>query len=176
MEDKNGSSKDNVNMFFNQKAVERLQSPEDMEKYLHITNPGAWIMIIACAVLLGGLLIWAFFGSVAERATLSGVIADTYVICVTDADTAIKIAEGAPAYIDGKMYEVGTVFTVPVDEESLSDFARVSNLTAHLILGENEKAYPIFIEIGENSYAEDSIVEVAITLDKRSPVEKLFGR
>lgn len=44
--------------------MKKLRSPDDMEKYLQITNPGKWIILGACAALLIGLLIWAFFGTV----------------------------------------------------------------------------------------------------------------
>ena len=56
------------------KALERLQSPDDLDNYLRMTTSGIWVTIIACIAILLGIGAWAFFGSVADRITLQGFV------------------------------------------------------------------------------------------------------
>ena len=37
------------------KALDRLQSPDDLDRYLRMTTSGIWISIIACAAILLGI-------------------------------------------------------------------------------------------------------------------------
>ena len=83
------------------KAVERLQSPDDLDKYLRMTTSGIWVTVIACIAILLGIGAWAFFGSVADRITLQGVVGIDGIICFVDGDTALRIKEGDFAYVDG---------------------------------------------------------------------------
>ncbi len=55
------------------KALDRLQSPDDLDRYLRMTTPGIWISIIVCAAILLGIGAWVVFGSVSDHITLRGV-------------------------------------------------------------------------------------------------------
>ena len=44
---------------FREKSMEKLRSPEQLEEYLHITNPGLWLVLIAILVLTIGFFVWA---------------------------------------------------------------------------------------------------------------------
>ena len=43
---------------FRQKSLDRVSSPEDLNTYIRVANPGIWILLIAIIVLLVGALIW----------------------------------------------------------------------------------------------------------------------
>ena len=58
---------------FNKKASEKLRNPDDLDKYLRVTNPSVWIVIAACVVLLLGLLAWGVFGTVSTSVKGIGV-------------------------------------------------------------------------------------------------------
>ena len=54
---------------FRKESVERIQSPEQLNDYLRITNPTIWVLLAAVIVLLAGMLIWssvAYISSFAE--------------------------------------------------------------------------------------------------------------
>ena len=44
---------------FRKKSLDRISSPEELNKYLRVTNPSLWIGLLAVVLLLVGLLIWA---------------------------------------------------------------------------------------------------------------------
>jgi hypothetical protein len=43
---------------FRQKSVERIASPEQLQDYMRVTNPGIWMVLAAVILLLAGLLVW----------------------------------------------------------------------------------------------------------------------
>lgn len=59
---------------FNEKAASKLRSPDDLDKYVRVTNPSMWAILVACIALLAGLFSWAFFGSVSASVGATGVL------------------------------------------------------------------------------------------------------
>ena len=54
---------------FRKSSVDRIQSPEQLNDYLRVTNPAVWGMLAAVIILLAGLLLWAaltYIGSYAD--------------------------------------------------------------------------------------------------------------
>ena len=42
-------------------SIDRIQSPEQLNQYLRVTNPPVWVLLAAVIVLLTGILIWGSF-------------------------------------------------------------------------------------------------------------------
>ena len=53
---------------FREKSMERVSSPEELNDYIRVTTPSVWIVLIALAVLLVGMLAWSIFGTVERHA------------------------------------------------------------------------------------------------------------
>lgn len=60
--------------FFRKKSLERISSPEQMDEYLHVTNPSVWMMLLAAVVLVAGMIIWGTFASFESYATGTGIV------------------------------------------------------------------------------------------------------
>ena len=43
------------NKLFREKSIKRISSPEQLNDYLHVTNPGIWALLICVIVLLAGI-------------------------------------------------------------------------------------------------------------------------
>lgn len=61
---------------FRKKNLDRINSPESLNDYIRVTNPGVWIVIAALIVLLIGACIWGIYGRIecavrAESGTVS---------------------------------------------------------------------------------------------------------
>ena len=56
---------------FREKSIDRVSSPEQIDDYVKISNPGIWIIVIAAAFLIFGMAIWGIFGKVDK--TVNGV-------------------------------------------------------------------------------------------------------
>ena len=42
--------------------AERITSPEQLNEYIRVTSPGAWIILSSVLVFLAGFFIWIFTG------------------------------------------------------------------------------------------------------------------
>lgn len=51
------------NSVFRQSSIDRVQSPEQLNDYIKVSNPSAWIIMIAAIILLVSVLVWSVFGT-----------------------------------------------------------------------------------------------------------------
>lgn len=65
---------------FRQSSIDRVQSPEQLNDYIKVSNPSAWVVIIASIILLGSILIWSIFGRVEMEKSLTTIGKDGKVI------------------------------------------------------------------------------------------------
>ena len=42
----------------------KVNSPEQLNQYIRLSNPGVWILLLAIVVLLVGICIWGYFGKI----------------------------------------------------------------------------------------------------------------
>ena len=59
---------------FREKNLKRISSPESLNDYVKISNPGIWVLLIAVIVLLVGFLAWGVFGRIDSTITTVGVV------------------------------------------------------------------------------------------------------
>ena len=49
---------------FRKDSMDRISSPEQLNDYLHVTNPTVWVVLAAVIILLAGMLVWGFFAQI----------------------------------------------------------------------------------------------------------------
>lgn len=59
---------------FREKALERLSSPEQLDKLMMVITPKGWIALLCFAALLFLGILWGFFGSIPIEVTGKGII------------------------------------------------------------------------------------------------------
>ena len=57
-------------------SLEQIQSPEQLNDYLHVTNPSVWVLLTAVILLLAGLLVWGSFAYIDSEAFASAEVVD----------------------------------------------------------------------------------------------------
>lgn len=80
---------------FREKSLERIQSPEDLNDFIRVSNPGVWLMIAAVIVLLIGAGIWGIFGRLDTTVKTQAYVKDGQAVCnVEDAqlETGMKVS------------------------------------------------------------------------------------
>ncbi|MDD4169463.1 MAG: hypothetical protein PHD36_04255 [Desulfotomaculaceae bacterium] len=122
------------NSIFRKSSLERISSPEQLNEYVKITNPGVWAVLLGLFALLIAIAIWAYAGSIPETLQLTGVAfaregEEERVFCFVPMGVSKRLSDGmkvqvspdyAPreeyGYIFGKVESIGEK---PVTEEEI---------------------------------------------------------
>lgn len=59
---------------FRKSSMERISSPERLNEYIKITNPGIWTILLGCLALLIAVGFWGFYGSIPDSVRAQGVM------------------------------------------------------------------------------------------------------
>ena len=81
---------------FRKKSLEKISSPESLNEYIRVSNPGVWLLLAAMILLLVGACVWGIFGTVESKVTAVAVVEDGQLSLYasrTDADTLKPGAE-----------------------------------------------------------------------------------
>ena len=49
---------------FRKKSMDKVNSPENLDDYIRVSNPGVWLLLISVIILLAGACIWGAFGHI----------------------------------------------------------------------------------------------------------------
>lgn len=158
---------------FNRQALERLNSPDDLDKYVRVTNPSVWAILAACLLLLGGLLAWGVFGTVSTSVSAKGVVTDGKVACYLSADDAAQVEMGDEADAGSAKLRVVDINSVPSSR---------SEATAHLgseylvsLMFNGDWNYLATLEGRTDGLSADRPFDVSIVTDRKAPIRQLIG-
>ena len=108
------------NQLFRKKSIERISSPEKLEDYMRVTNPGIWMVLTAVIVLLAGLIVCACVGKVETRFPVEASVSDGTASVLLDADTEYTAEEGMTLRIGSKETKIGYVRKLAAGETAVS--------------------------------------------------------
>lgn len=151
----------------------RLRSPDDMDRYLKITNPSGWIALCACAAVLIGALVWVFFGTVSARVQAFGVCKDGQTFCFLTTEDYSKVHTGDTAMVFGIKMKVSDVSTIPNSREEANDMTGSHYLTDTMMPQTWGYRCVFESESGENP-PEMVPLNVQITTNVIRPISLLF--
>ena len=102
------------NRIFRQKSIERIASPEQLDDYIHVSNPSAWVVISAFAVLLIGICIWGIFGRLDTVISVAAVKEADSVVCYVRESDYPKLKTGMTVEINNEEFVITAIETIPV--------------------------------------------------------------
>ena len=110
-----------------EKKLKKVDSPEQLNQYIRLSNPGVWILLIAIVVLLIGVCVWGYFGKIDTKISTVAISSDynSYVY-IKEADLE-KIKTGMSVEIvnNENKYEIVEIETTPEKvTDELSEYAR----------------------------------------------------
>jgi HlyD family secretion protein len=62
---------------FRKAALDRLSSPEELDQLMQVTNPRAWLALMALGLLLFAAVLWSIFGVIPTRISGKGILIRT---------------------------------------------------------------------------------------------------
>lgn len=96
---------------FREKSLEKVKSPDNLNEYIRVANPGVWVLLAAVIALLVGMCIWGVFGQLTTEVVVDARSDNGVVTCFLTEKDAKSVQPGMPAVIDG---QPGTVSEVNV--------------------------------------------------------------
>ena len=151
----------NNNNIFRTKAVERVTSPEALDKYLKVTSPSVWMSLIAIIIILCGFIIWGVIGKIETTVTTGCQIDQGYLTCYVKDEDMEKVSEGDKIVVKGLDQEFAVTSLVPlgyVNEEQGYTYGELIHLVGAKL---GDYIYYIDIPTGEKEgvYAGEIIIE-----------------
>lgn len=62
-----------MNTIYRKSSLDKLSSPEQLDKMIHITNTSGWIALLGMFLILLAAGYWAFFGALSEKVSADGI-------------------------------------------------------------------------------------------------------
>ncbi|MCR5023802.1 MAG: hypothetical protein K6A90_05650 [Lachnospiraceae bacterium] len=84
---------------FRQKSIDKISSPEELNDYIKVSNPGMWMLLIAVILVLLGMVTWGTFGRLETRISVPAKVDENKVVLYVEADDLLKVKAGQPVYI-----------------------------------------------------------------------------
>lgn len=157
-----------ANSIFRQKSIDRVSSPEQLNDYIRVTNPGIWIVLAAVTALLAGFIVWGAVGTLETKLNVAAVSDSGTVTCyVKEADISGIDMTSRTVRIGGGEYTVAHVSDRPVAVDgSFTDYA--------LHIGELTTGEWVY-EVTLNCDLPAGAYEAEIVTDSVSPISFLFN-
>ena len=96
---------------YRKSTVERVSSPEQLQDYMRVTNPGIWMVLAAVIALLAGLLVASALVRVETTVTARGEIAGagSEIVMAMTPEAGADIRDGMPVRLAGHAGKVNYV-------------------------------------------------------------------
>ena len=109
---------------FRKKSIDRVSSPEQLDAYLRVANPGVWLVIIAIAVLLVGVCVWGILGHLDTTVNAVAVCENGVVTLYVKDEDSNSVLEGMEVRIGEDTAAVTAISPMPTKTQTeLSDYA-----------------------------------------------------
>lgn len=155
------------NGLFRDKSIKRVSSPEQLNDYIRVSNPGVWICMAAVLVLLAGICIWGIFGQLDTTVSAALIVKDGTMVChIKEADIQ-NIRSGMTVTAGGREFIIETVSDAPIAVPSDADsyLLHVGGLTP------GEWVYEATAQVT----LEDGIYDGSILVERVSPLSFVFN-
>ena len=94
---------------FRKRALDEIRSPEQLNDYLKVTNPGVWIILAAVVLLFAGLFVWSSIGKLVTTANAIAVIENGTAKISLTGPAAVPINSDMAVRIEKTDYEISIV-------------------------------------------------------------------
>ena len=141
------------------KKFKKVNSPEQLNQYIRLSNPGVWILLLAIVVLLVGVCIWGYFGKI-DTKIKTVVVSDnnTSYLYIKEEDIA-KINNGMQVELNNNenTYEIVSIEEAP--EKVTDDMDEYARHLGNFQVGEWVYKCRLNKNVKEGTYSADVVIE-----------------
>ncbi len=149
---------------FRQKSMEKITSPEQMNDYIRVSNPGIWMVLAAVIVLLAGVCVWGIFGRLDTSLQTGGVCQNGRLIVYISEKDFSDISEKAIISVNGNEYALSDIANSPIQLDDSAD-----SYLLHLSgLSKGDWAYALEVD---SSGLADGTYTVSVITERIKPLD-----
>lgn len=110
---------------FRKKSIDKMSSPEQLNDYIKVTNPGVWMVLAAIAVLLAGICVWGVFGKLETKLTVAAECYNGQTVLYVKEDDIASVRKSMRVSIGESESTVVAIQSNPVAvTESMNEYTR----------------------------------------------------
>ncbi len=79
---------------YRKKSLDKIKSPEVLDDYIQVTNPGVWLLLISVIVLLAGACIWGIFGKIDSTVPATVYVENGKTVCYIAEEDISSVQSG----------------------------------------------------------------------------------
>ena len=160
---------------FRETAMRKMSSADDLDHYLKVTNPSAWVLIGAVAVLLVAAFIWGCTATLPLTSNTVGVLKDGEVVCF------LPIDNNAMATTESKVTAAGFETHITQVNANPHSLREVEAAIGSDYVASNYSAqwsYKVTVALPDelSTWVEGDDVPIQITTQEVAPLSYLFGK
>ena len=147
--------------------MDRVSSPEQLQDYVRVANPGLWMVISAIVILLAGVVVWGFIGKIDTTMSTAIVTDNGKAVIYIGESNVEKIEVGMTVRAGENEYKITDIAKEAIKvDSSLTDYAiHASGVTV------GEWVYAVSID-GEHS---DGVQKADIVIESISPISFILN-
>ena len=109
---------------FREKSLDRLSSPEDLNKYMRVVSPAVWMAVVAVVLVVFSAIVWGTVWHVESTVPCLAVGANGEGAIYVSERYAPSVQPGQTIRVGESEYVLGEIGAEPVPaEETLSEYA-----------------------------------------------------
>lgn len=155
------------NSIFRKSSLDRVSSPEQLNDYIKVSQPSIWLILVAVALLLVGLVVWGVFGELTTVRDAVAVVEKGKAKCYMTPEAAEVLAVGQPV----RLADVdGTVTGIDVTPTALS-----ADFEAYTMYVGSFQSGDFVVSFTADIAAPDGVYPAKVIVESISPISFLLN-
>lgn len=153
---------------FRDKSIERISSPDQLNDYIKLANPGIWFILMAILILLAGACIFGTVGHIDSYVPGVVISENNQAVCLVKKEYGSRFSSDMYIRSNGIEYKV-----------SLSDAKPITltpDVDSYALFAGNMQIGEWVYEVAVDGEITEGIYEVQLVTERISPLSFIFGR
>lgn len=152
---------------FRKKSEEYIDSPEKLDYYMRVTNPGVWALLLAVLILLIGFVVWGVLGKLETSVSVAIVAKDGVCAAYVPESAVNAVVQSRSVSLDGQEYTL--------DPNGLEPIAVTDSTNVYVRQAGGLHVGDIVYEIPMEAELKDGVYSGTVITETISPMSLLLN-
>lgn len=152
---------------FREKSLKKISSPESLNDYVKVSNPGVWVLLVAVITLLIGLFAWGVFGKIDSSISTIGVVKNGNLDVYIKEDDLKSVNDNSFVEIEENEFPIvpfGNIDPLIIDYDFSDSYLHIANM---------EKGEWVY-KLNCKTTLPDGVYKVNVITERIKPISLLF--